>query len=120
MDLARVRRLALAVVMACAVPVPGHADDAPTGRAGLGKPRCRPGRVAKCGELRTALRDLPECERRIDLWVEGNALGIQTNGALWYVVVCAAPDIRVLCVTYDKVGDYVQARDATRGGTRTT
>jgi hypothetical protein len=116
MNFARVRRLVLAVVMAGAVPVPGLADDVLTGRAGLAEAEMPPERVAKCGELRTALRDLPEIERRIDLWVEGNALGIQTDGALWYVVVCSTPDISVLCVTYDKnemkVGDYVQARGA--------
>jgi hypothetical protein len=96
----------------------GHAvaDDVLTGRPGLAEAEMAPQRVAKCGELRTALRGLADTERRIDLWVEGNAVGIQTDGALWYVVLCRSPDIRVLCVTYErnemKVGDYVQARGA--------
>jgi hypothetical protein len=116
MEFCRVRRLVPALLMAAAVQLPASADESLTGRAGLAEAEMPPGRVARCGELRSALRDLPELERRIDLWVEGNAIGLQTDGALWYVVVCSAPDIRVLCVTYEKnemkVGDYVQARGA--------
>jgi hypothetical protein len=116
MNFCRVRRLGLALLMAGAVSVPVRADDALNGRTGLAEAEMPPERVAKCGELRTALHDLAELERRIDLWVEGHATGIQTDGALWYVVVCSTPDIRVLCVTYEKnemkVGDHVQARGA--------
>jgi hypothetical protein len=115
MVLRRITHLLVALLIAGAVPAPAPADEL-EGRAGLAEAEMPPQRVAKCGELRSALRDLPEPERRIDLWVEGNAAGIQTDGALWYVVVCASPDIRVLCVTYEKnemkVGDYVQARGA--------
>ena len=111
----RSARLFLALLMAGAVQLSARADEL-EGRAGLAEAEMPPQRVAKCGELRTALRDFPELERRIDLWVEGNAAGIQTDGALWYVVVCSSPDIRVLCVTYEKnemkIGDYVQARKA--------
>jgi hypothetical protein len=116
MEFYRVRRLVPALLMAAAVQLPASADDGLAGRPGLAEAEMAPERVARCGELRNALRDLPELERRIDLWVEGNAVGLQTDGALWYVVVCSAPDIRVLCVTYEKnemkVGDYVQARGA--------
>jgi hypothetical protein len=115
MDVRRLTLLLVALLIAGAVPAPAPADEL-AGRAGLAEAEMPPQRVAKCGELRSALRDLPEPERRIDLWVEGKAAGIQTDGALWYVVVCARPDIRVLCVTYEKnemkVGDYVQARGA--------
>jgi hypothetical protein len=86
------------------------------GRPGLAEAEVPPQRAATCGELRTSLRDLAEPERRVDLWVEGRAVGVQTDGALWYVLLCELPDIRVLCVTYErnelKVGDYVQARGA--------
>jgi hypothetical protein len=116
MMFACLRRLVLALMLAGAMPVPILADDELVGRAGLAEAEMPPERVAKCGELRPALQGLGELERRVDLWVEGNAIGIQTDGALWYVVVCSAPDISVLCVTYDKnemkVGDYVQARGA--------
>jgi hypothetical protein len=111
-----VRRLLLAGLTAFAVQGYAAADDVLSGRPGLAEAEMAPQRVAKCTELRTALRDLPDTERRIDLWIEGNAVGLQTDGALWYVVLCASPDIRVLCVTYErndmKIGDYVQARGA--------
>ena len=115
MDFRRITHLFVVLLMAGAVPFPAAADEL-AGRTGLAEAEMPPQRVAKCGELRVALRDLPELERRIDLWVEGNAVGIETDGALWYVVLCPAPDIRVLCVTYErnemKVGDHVQARGA--------
>ena len=115
MNFCRMTRLLVALLMAGTVQLSARADEL-AGRAGLAEAEMPPQRVAKCGELRSALRDLPEPGRRIDLWVEGNAAGIQTDGALWYVVVCSSPDIRVLCVTYEKnemkVGDYVQARGA--------
>ena len=104
----------LLLVVAC-----GHAaavDDDIAGRPGLAEAEMAPLRAAKCGELRAGLRELPELERRIDLWVEGRAVGMQTDGALWYILVCEQPDIRVLCVTYERndmnVGDHVQARGA--------
>ena len=41
---------------------------------------------------------------------------LRTDGALWYVAVCAEPGVRVLCVTYGandlKLGD----RAVLRGG----
>jgi hypothetical protein len=111
-----VRRFLLAWLTTFTMQSYAVADDVLSGRPGLAEAEMAPQRVAKCGELRTALHNLPETERRIDLWVEGNAVGLQTDGALWYVVLCASPDIRVLCVTYErnemKVGDYVQARGA--------
>jgi len=112
----RVRYLHLAWLIAFAMQGHAIADDALIGRPGLAEAEMPPQRAAKCGELRTALHGLADTERRIDLWVEGNAVGIQSDGALWYVVLCQSPDIRVLCVTYErnemKVGDYVQARGA--------
>jgi hypothetical protein len=106
----------LAWLIAFALQNQAIAQDALTGRPGLAEAEMAPQRAAKCGELRAALRDLPDTERRIDLWVEGNAVGVQTDGTLWYVVLCRSPDIRVLCVTYERnemnVGDYVQARGA--------
>jgi hypothetical protein len=111
-----VRRFLLVWLAAFVLQDHAAADDVLSGRAGLAEAEMAPQRAAKCSELRTALRDLPDTERRIDLWVEGNAVGMQTDGALWYVLLCASPDIRVLCVTYErnemKVGDYVQARGA--------
>jgi hypothetical protein len=92
------------------------ADDALKGRPALAEAEVPAERSAECRELRSMLRDLPELDRRIDLWVVGDAAAVQTDGVLWYVVVCNAPDIRVLCVTYEgndmQRGDRVIARGA--------
>lgn len=87
-----------------------------TGRTGLAEAEVQPARSAACHELRQALDGLPELDRRIDLWVAGKAVAVQTDGILWYLVLCASPDIRVLCVTYEdngmKAGDRIEARGA--------
>jgi hypothetical protein len=112
----RARHFRFACFIAFIMQSHAMADDALTGRPGLAEAEMAPLRAAKCSELRTTLHSLPDTERRIDLWVEGNAVGMQTDGALWYVLLCASPDIRVLCVTYErnemKVGDTIQARGA--------
>jgi hypothetical protein len=109
------RRVALAALLAGAFSS-AAADDALRGRPALAEAEVPAERSAECGELRSMLRDLPEVERRIDLWVAGSAAAVQTDGALWYVVLCNAPDIRVLCVTYEdngmQRGDRVIARGA--------
>ncbi len=109
------RRFAVAVLLTGAFSS-AAADDALKGRPGLAEAEVPAERSAECGELRSMLRDLPELDRRIDLWVAGNAAAVQTDGALWYVVLCNAPDIRVLCVTYEgngmQRGDRVIARGA--------
>jgi hypothetical protein len=95
---------------------PVAADEALKGRPALAEAEVPAERSAECGELRSMLHDLPELDRRIDLWVAGDAEAVQTDGALWYLVLCAAPDIRVLCVTYEangmKRGDRIIARGA--------
>lgn len=57
---------------------------------------------------------LPLLEQRISLTVAGELTAIQTDGALWYLVMCASPDVRILCVTYQsndmKPGDLVLFR----------
>lgn len=62
------------------------------------------------------LSGLPELDRRVDLWVVGKLEAVKTDGALWYLVLCALPDVRILCVTYSsndmQVGDRVFARGA--------
>ena len=109
------RRFACAVLLTAAFS-PALADDALKGRPGLAEAEVPAERSAECGELRSMLHDLPELDRRIDLWVAGDAAAVQTDGALWYVVVCNVPDIRVLCVTYEgngmQRGDRVIARGA--------
>lgn len=75
-----------------------------------------PARSVECGEIRPILQQLPELGRRVDLWSIGKLVGVQTDGALWFLVICALPDVRILCVTYEsngmKVGDRVYLRGA--------
>jgi hypothetical protein len=105
-----------ALLSAAALFSSALADDALKGRPALAEAEVPAERAAECGELRSMLRDLPELDRRIDLWVAGDALAVQTDGALWYLVLCAAPDISVLCVTYEdngmKKGDRIIVRGA--------
>lgn len=109
------RWLVLPSLLLCLV-APASADGALDGRPAFAEAEVPAERAAECGELRNMSRDLPQLDRRIDLWVVGNALAVQTDGALWYLVLCAAPDIRVLCVTYEdngmKIGDRIIARGA--------
>lgn len=109
------RRFACAVLLVGAFSS-AAADDALKGRPGLAEAEVPAERSAECGELRSMLQDLPDLDRRIDLWVAGDAAAVQTDGALWYVVVCNTPDIRVLCVTYEgngmQRGDRVIVRGA--------
>jgi hypothetical protein len=75
----------------------------------------QPARVpARCGELRAQSDGLPTTDTRIDLALVGALTSVNTDGALWYLVACAAPDIRVMCVTYEsngmKAGDQVLLR----------
>lgn len=101
-------------------PTIGGADDNEdiaakyTGLAEAERPALR---SAECGELRANLKGLPDdLDCRVDLWVTGRLSAIQTDGALWYVSLCLAPDIKVLCVTYEsndlKIGDRIFARGA--------
>lgn len=70
-----------------------------------------PERPATCPELRAMASGLVRTDERIDLAVTGRLTFVHTDGALWYLVMCAAPDIRVMCVTYSdngmRVGDVV-------------
>jgi hypothetical protein len=59
---------------------------------------------------------LPEPETRIDLSVVGTLTLVRTDGALWYLAVCSAPGIRVMCVTYDDNGMKLGERVTLRGG----
>ena len=65
---------------------------------------------ASCGELRAAIAKLDrDDEALVTIEVEGALRQVHFDGVLAYLVVCAAPDPQVLCVTYStgnrKVGD---------------
>lgn len=75
-----------------------------------------PASSARCDALRAAAENLPDPGTRIDLSVTGKLTLVQSDGVLWYLVVCS--DLRVMCVTYQsndmKVGDAVEVRGAYR------
>lgn len=111
--------IALTVCIAFVPTIGSAADDndIASKHPGLAEAERPAQRSAGCGELRTNLKGLPDdLDRRVDLWVAGTMTAIQTDGALWYVSLCLAPDIKVLCVTYAsndlRIGDRIFARGA--------
>ena len=69
----------------------------------------QPAIPASCADVARQLPDSVPADSRIDMAVTGPVSLIQTDGALWYVAVCAEPGVRVLFVTYSandlKLGD---------------
>ena len=59
---------------------------------------------------------LPLQTTRIDLSTTGVLTAVQTDGALWYLVMCSAPDVRVICVTYASSDMKPGERVTFRGG----
>jgi hypothetical protein len=109
----------LVVSLIGALPSSGLAaidEDIAAAYPGLAEAERPAKRSAECNELRGNLKNLPELDRRVDLWVAGNLTAVQTDGALWYISLCLSPDIKVLCVTYQsndmKVGDRIVAKGA--------
>jgi hypothetical protein len=91
-------------------------DSALAGRLGLAEAEHEPAGVASCQDLDASLKGFQPPQHRIDLWVSGPLTLVETDGALWYLVVCSSPQTRVMCVTYAdngmKVGDRVTLRGA--------
>lgn len=73
---------------------------------------------AACDEIRPMAEGLPDLDQRIDLAVKGEVVSAKTDGALWYIVLCAPPAVRVMCVTYSanelKPGDIAYAKGGYR------
>jgi hypothetical protein len=73
---------------------------------------------ARCDQIRAMAEGLGQPDFRIDLSVDGHLTAVQTDGALWYLIVCNLPDVRVMCVTYQsndmKPGDNVVIKGAYR------
>ena len=78
------------------------------GRPAFSQPE-QPGKPASCETIAGQLPDSVPPDSRVDMAIAGTVSLIQTDGALWYVAVCAEPGVRVLCVTYSandlKLGD---------------
>jgi hypothetical protein len=107
--------LGLSLAMLIATGADALADDI-SKFPGFAEAELTPSRSVECGELRPILQRLPDLDRRVDLWAVGKLVGVQTDDALWFLVICALPDVRILCVTYEsngmKVGDRVYLRGA--------
>jgi hypothetical protein len=71
---------------------------------------------AECRDVRRMADGIPELDYRIDLSVAGSLTAVQTDGALWYLVLCSPPDIRIMCVTYESNGMAIGDRVIVRGG----
>jgi hypothetical protein len=73
---------------------------------------------ARCDQIRAMSEGLGEPEFRIDLSVDGQLTAVQSDGALWYLIACNLPDVRIMCVTYQsndmKPGDKVVLKGAYR------
>jgi hypothetical protein len=84
-----------------------------TGRPAFSHPE-QPGQPASCETIAAQLPDLVPPDSRVDMAIAGTVSLIRTDGALWYVAVCAEPGVRVLCVTYGandlKLGDKAVLR----------
>lgn len=109
----------LVLALAVAILGPGVAfteDDPLAGRPAFSQAE-QPARApATCADLGPQLAGLPEPSTRIDLTVVDALTLVQTDGALWYLAVCASPAIRVLCVTYQGNGLKPGERALLRGG----
>ena len=113
------RPLDTLVLLSIATMASAHAQTPSiAGRPGLAGPEQVPAETATCENLETALAGFPPPNTRVDLWIAGELTLIHTDGALWYLVVCSSPGMRVMCVTYAdngmKLGERVTLRGAYR------
>ena len=85
------------------------------GRPAFSQPE-QPGKPASCEDVAGQLPDSVPPDSRVDMAIAGTVSLIQTDGALWYIAVCAEPGMRVLCVTYSandlKMGDRAILRNS--------
>ncbi|HEY5794566.1 MAG TPA: hypothetical protein VIU82_06095 [Bosea sp. (in: a-proteobacteria)] len=112
----RALSLAVAAALAGTTIAPSQSllpDSFFAGRPAFSQPE-QPVRPATCEDITAQLPDSVPRDSRVDMAIAGDVTLIQTDGALWYVAVCADPGVRVLCVTYGandlKLGDKVVLR----------
>ena len=106
--------LVLALAFAGAAHAAPEADFFES-RPAFAEPEGQPREMATCETLAEQLPDRVDEDRRIDLHVRGPVTLIQTDGALWYLAICAAPGVRILCVT-SAVNDLKLGDHAALGG----
>lgn len=67
--------------------------------------------AATCETINYWINHSPEIGGRISFAIEGQLVAAEWDGALAYLVMCEAPNVQVMCVTYSKdgrdVGDTV-------------
>jgi hypothetical protein len=113
------RLLEALVLLTTAAVTPTHAQTPSfAGRPGLAAPEQVPAETATCENPGTALAGFPSPSARVDLWVTGELSLVHTDGALWYLVVCSPPGVRVMCVTYSDNGMRLGERVTLRGAYR--
>ena len=110
--------LALFGLLAGLGPPAVSQDIALSGRAGLAEAEREPAATAKCEDLRASLAGFEPPDRRVDLWVSGPLTLVETDGVLWYLVICSSPGIRVMCVTYSDNGMKLREQVTLRGAYR--
>jgi hypothetical protein len=110
-----IRAFGLAL-LAAAMPSAAAQDDPLAGRPAFSAPEQPARSPASCSEIRPMSSGLPLQTTRIDLSTTGVLTAVQTDGALWYLVMCSAPDVRVMCVTYASNDMKPGERVTFRGG----
>jgi len=110
-----IRTLGLSLLVA-ASPNAGAQDDLLAGRSAFSAPEQPARSPANCSEIRPMSAGLPHQTTRIDLSTTGVLTAVHTDGALWYLVMCSAPDVRVMCVTYASNDMKPGERVTFRGG----
>jgi hypothetical protein len=92
----------------------GHAQDVLDNRPAFSRADHPAKSYARCDEVRAMSENLGDPGFRVDLSATGALTLVRTDGALWYLVICA--DVRIMCVTYEqngmKVGDVVRMQGA--------
>jgi hypothetical protein len=112
--------LSVATILLCLV-APGLAPSMASGDIFAGRPAFSEAEQpvqtpAECSDVRRMAEGIPELDYRIDLSVVGSLTAVQTDQVLWYLVLCSAPDIRIMCVTYQSNGMAIGDRVIVKGG----
>ncbi|HEV7252051.1 MAG TPA: hypothetical protein VGN97_02980 [Mesorhizobium sp.] len=70
-----------------------------------------PEKAATCETIGDWIDSAPDTDNRVSLAIRGKLIDVQWDGALAYLLMCDAPGVQVLCVTYSKdgreIGDIV-------------
>ncbi len=104
------------IILLAALSGPSRAQSDPfAGRPGLADAESEPSSIATCENLKNSLMGFREPTHRVDLWVAGPLTLVHSDGVLSYLVICSAPGVRVMCVTYSNNGMQVGERVMFKG-----